>query len=387
MAELTAYHEAHADTAAPGYCIDIAHGWVGSDRQVRADHWGLIEAGLPWCRELHLKNTDAMYDKTFGFRADERQKGVIDVAAVRGWLQARAAELPVQELVGYLEIGGPKLGRDYSDPELEPMLRESLQHLKQSWLGDGDRQPATGDRRPATGGQQPAVRIAPSLMCADQCHLESEVRRLESAGCDLLHIDIMDGSFVPNLVLGFEQVKSLRPRTALPLDVHLMVEDNERFVRLAKEAGADMVTVHVESCRHLDRVLALIRELGMKAGAALNPATTIDALTHVVDRLDHVLLMSVNPGFAGQQLVPSALAKIAAARAWLGPSLPIQVDGNVSFAHIPAMVAAGADILVAGSSSVYARGASIADNVARTRAAIADGLLRRASGRYPSVAA
>jgi ribulose-phosphate 3-epimerase len=231
------------------------------------------------------------------------------------------------------------------------------------------------------------VRLAPSLMCADQCHLEDEVRRLESAGCEVLHLDIMDGAFTPNLVMGFEQLKSLRKRTALPIDVHLMVEDNDLFVRLAKEAGADWVSVHVESCRHLDRTLATIRDLGMQAGAALNPATPVESLQYVLDRLDHVLLMTVNPGFAGQRLVPSGLAKIADTRAWLdqhGCRIPIEVDGNVSLQHIPGMVAAGADILVAGTSSVYAPGVALADNVRLARTAINQGLQRRADGSSAS---
>lgn len=386
MHELTAYHQAHADTAAPGYCIDIAHGWAGRDKQVKVDHWGLLEAGLPWCRELHLKNTDALYDKTFGFRADERAKGVIDVAACRAWLDAHADRLPVQHLVGYLEIGGPKLGRDYSDHELEPMLRESLRHLQQTWLSEPTAIPAP--TKPVTVIAAPTVRIAPSLMCADQCHLESEVRRLEAAGCDVLHFDIMDGAFTPNLVLGFEQLKHLRPRTALPIEVHLMVEDNDLFVKLAHDAGADWVSVHAESCRHLDRTLANIRQLGMKAGVALNPATPIDSLRFVLDRLDFVLLMTVNPGFAGQQLVPSAIAKIRETKEFLtahGLDIPIEVDGNVSFRHIPDMVAAGADILVAGTSSLFAKDGSLSENTAKTRAAIAQGLSRRTTPRVASM--
>ena len=382
MSELSAYHAAHADTAAPGYCIDIAHGWAGRDKQVKVDHVGLLEAGLPWCRELHLKNTDASYDKTFGFRDDERKKGVIDVAATKAWLEARADVLPVQELVGYLEIGGPKLGRDYSDCELEGMLRASLEHLNEAWLGGtADVVPTSGRPDDRTTGRPDAtVRIAPSLMCADQCHLEDEVRRLEGTDCEVLHVDIMDGAFTPNLVMGFEQLKALRAITALPLDVHLMVEDNDLFVRLAKAAGADWVSVHVESCRHLDRTLATIRDLGMKAGAALNPATPLDSLAYVLDRLDHVLLMTVNPGFAGQRLVPSGLQKIAEMRAWLDRherAIPIEVDGNVSLQHIPDMVAAGADILVAGTSSVFIPSIARTENIRLTRAAIAQGLERR----------
>ena len=385
MDELSAYHRAHPETATPGYCIDIAHGWAGVDKHIKVDHWGLLEAGLPWCRELHLKNTDALYDKTFGFRAEERAKGQIDVAACRQWLQERADIVPVRDVVGYLEIGGPKLGRDYSDHELEPMLRESLRHLKQAWLQAPA--PASAPIKPQTTVintfSPRSVQLAPSLMCADQCHLEYEVRKLEQAGCDILHFDVMDGVFTPNLVLGFEQLKHLRPRTALPIDVHLMVQDNDLFVKLAKEAGADWVSVHVESCRHLDRTLATIRDLGMKAGVALNPHTAVDTLEYVLDRLDYVLVMTVNPGFAGQKMVPSGVHKIAAVRAFLdahGKDIPIEVDGNVSFAHIPDMVAAGGDILVCGTSSIYAAGGTLHDNAGKVRQAAALGYARRRPG-------
>ena len=377
--ELCAYHTVHPDTAAVGYCIDIAHGYCDAQKQVICDHWALLEAGLPWCRELHLKNTDTIYDKTFGFRADERKKGIIDVAATRTWLQQRADVLPVRELVGYLEIGGPKLGRDYSDGDLEGMLRESLQHLRQSWLADT----APVVAAPAVitvRAQAPVVQLAPSLMCADQLHLERGVRQLEAVGCDVLHLDVMDAKFTPNLPLGLETIRALRGATALPLDLHLMVDDPDWFVRQAKVVGADWVSVHVESARHLDRTLATIRDLGMKAGAALNPHTPLEVLRYVIDRLDYVLLMTVNPGFAGQKLVPSGLDKIADCRRFLdehGSAALIEVDGNVSFAHIPAMVAAGADVLVCGTSSLYAAGASLAANAATTRNAIAQGLSKR----------
>jgi ribulose-phosphate 3-epimerase len=380
MEVLTAYHQAHSNTAAPGYCIDIAHGWAGLDRKVKVDHWGLLEAGLPWCRELHLKNADSIYEKTFGFSDAEIKKGIIDIAACRHWLEQRADQLPVNELVGYLEIAGPKLGRDYSDMELGPMLRDSLRHLKASWLKPTDAISTNIPSELHVVTSAPTVRIAPSLMCADQCHLEDEVRRMEASGCDVLHFDIMDGHFAPNLVLGFEQLRQLRPRTKLPIDVHLMVEDNDLFVKLAHAAGADWVSVHVESCIHLDRTLANIRQLGMKAGVALNPATPIESLYFVLNRLDYVLLMTVNPGFAGQQLVPSAMTKIRETKEFLAKhnvNIPIEVDGNVSFINIPAMVAAGADILVAGSSSVFAKNASLDENVCRVRKEIAQGLSQR----------
>ena len=376
MDELMAYHRSHADTAVPGYCIDIAHGWAGSDKAIKVDHWGLLEAGLPWCRELHLKNTDKMYDKTFGFRAAERSAGIIDVTACRTWLEQRASKLPVQELVGYLEIGGPKLGRDYSDSGLEEMLRESLRHLRETWLREGKLA-----EKPSIQAAPAAVQLLPSIMCADQCHLADAARALENAGCEMLHFDVMDGAFTPNIVLGFEQLKHLRRCTTLPIDVHLMVENNDLFVQLAKDAGADRVSVHVESCRHLDRTLTNIRKLGMKAGVALNPHTPVESLEFVLNRLDFVLVMTVNPGFAGQQLVPSAINKIAAVKDFLrrhNCNIPIAVDGNVSFQHIPNMVAAGADELIGGSSSIFATGSALVDNVRRTRAAAAEGVSRRA---------
>lgn len=224
-------------------------------------------------------------------------------------------------------------------------------------------------------------------MCADLCRLAESVRRLERLRADLLHFDIMDGRFAPNLPLGFETLRQLRPRTALPFDVHLMVQDNDFFVREVAALGAQMISVHVESSTHLDRTLALIRSLGACVGAALNPATPLSALDYVLERLDFVLLMTVNPGFAGQQVVPSAIRKIGECAAYLaarGASIPIEVDGNVSFRHIPRMVAAGAGILVTGSSSVFNADGSLEENFRRTRAAVARGLAvrrRAASGR------
>jgi ribulose-phosphate 3-epimerase len=219
-------------------------------------------------------------------------------------------------------------------------------------------------------------------MCADNARLGEEVRRLEEIGADMLHFDVMDGRFVPNLPLGLRAIEDLRKLTALPFDVHLMVEDNDFFVRAVLPLGVQRIAVHVESARHLDRTLASIRDGGARAGAALNPQTPPDALAYVLDRLDFVLAMTVNPGYAGQTLAPSAMQKIADCRAFLdrrGKALPIEVDGNVSFENVPEMVAAGAGVLVAGTSSLYHRGASLADNARRLRQAIARGLERRGS--------
>ncbi len=229
-----------------------------------------------------------------------------------------------------------------------------------------------------------AVAISPSLMCADMGRLEDEVRILEGIGVEMIHFDIMDGRFVPNLPLGLGVLKDLRPRTKIPFDVHLMVQDNDFFIGLVAPMGVERIAVHAESAVHLDRTLASIQEKGIKAGVALNPHTGLNVLGYVLDRLDFVLLMTVNPGFAGQKLVPSALRKIADCRLFLESHrrsgkrrISITVDGNVSFDNIPDMVAAGADILVGGTSSLYARGGSPPENGRRMREAIARGLERR----------
>ncbi|MCR4399994.1 MAG: ribulose-phosphate 3-epimerase [Syntrophomonadaceae bacterium] len=194
--------------------------------------------------------------------------------------------------------------------------------------------------------------VAPSILAADFGHLARDVQAVEAAGADWLHIDVMDGHFVPNLTLGPPVVAALRGRTRLLLDVHLMVERPETLIPDFQRAGADLVTVHAEVCPHLHRVLQTIRGLGMRAGVSFNPATPLAGLEYVLDQVDLVLVMSVNPGFGGQEFIPSSLDKLRQARALLdraGCGAFLQVDGGVNLETARACLEAGADVLVAGS--------------------------------------
>ncbi len=387
--ELGAYHQQHAaSTARVGFCADISHAYADRDFCVRHHHLKLLKVTLPYLVEIHLKNTDPQYCSTFGFSPAEREAGIVEVEPIRRTLLAHADVIPVDNLVGYLEVGGPKLGRDYSDKDLAEGLRDSLRHLKEVWLADGDEVKAPSDGEPSGVRVEPVnvlesrVKVAASVMCADLCHLEESIRQLEAAGADMLHFDVADGHFVPNLLLGPDVVRQVRAKTSLPLDVHLMVENPDQYVDRFAEIGVEMVSVHVEACPHLDRTLTEIRARGMQAGVAFNPATPLAEMEYVLERLDFVLLMTVNPGFAGQRLVAGAIRKIRDCRRFLddrGRDVPIMVDGNVSFEHIPKMVAAGAEILVAGSSSWFHRGGSLGENVNKTREAVEAGLRMRSS--------
>jgi ribulose-phosphate 3-epimerase len=200
--------------------------------------------------------------------------------------------------------------------------------------------------------KESVIKIAPSILSADFAALADDIARVEGAGgADLLHVDVMDGRFVPNITIGPVVVGAIRKRTRLPLDVHLMIVEPERYVAEFVAAGADMVTVHAEACPHLQRSLAQIRELGARAGVALNPSTPPDVLEYVLDDLDLVLVMSVNPGFGGQAFIPSAYAKIRRIRALLGDRpVELSVDGGVKVEHVKALVEHGATTLVAGSA-------------------------------------
>jgi ribulose-phosphate 3-epimerase len=197
------------------------------------------------------------------------------------------------------------------------------------------------------------IRIAPSLLAADFARLGEEVRAIEAAGADWLHLDIMDGHFVPNISFGPGLIKALRKHSAMPFDVHLMIAPADPYLAAFAEAGADVISLHPEAGPHLHRSLQTIRALGKKAGVVLNPATPIESLAHVLDLTDLILVMSVNPGFGGQSFLNSQLPKIAALRRMIaesGREIALQVDGGVTLKTAPDCIAAGADVLVAGTA-------------------------------------
>lgn len=194
------------------------------------------------------------------------------------------------------------------------------------------------------------VRIAPSLLSADFSRLAEELRDIEEGGADLVHLDVMDGHFVPNLTFGAPVIKMLRPVTKLPFDVHLMVEHPEDYIGPMAEAGADMISFHEEAAVHADRIIADIKSRGIKAGMVLNPATSLSTLDVILPELDFVLLMSVNPGFGGQKFIPYVLDKVAKLRAMTGGKLTIEVDGGVTKENARDLAERGAGILVAGSA-------------------------------------
>ncbi|MEH7299637.1 ribulose-phosphate 3-epimerase [Neobacillus drentensis] len=197
------------------------------------------------------------------------------------------------------------------------------------------------------------VKIAPSILSADFSKLGEEVLAVEKGGADYIHIDVMDGHFVPNITIGPLIVEAIRPVTKLPLDVHLMIENPDQYIEAFAKAGADYITVHVEACRHLHRTIQSIKSFGIKAGVVLNPATPVETIQHIIGDIDMVLLMSVNPGFGGQTFIPEVLPKIKKVKALAeqkGVDIEIEIDGGVNPETAKDCIEAGATVLVAGSA-------------------------------------
>ena len=214
------------------------------------------------------------------------------------------------------------------------------------------------------------IRIAPSILSADFSRLGEQVAEAERGGADAIHIDIMDGNFVPNITMGPMIVDAIRGSTGLPFDLHMMVQAPERYIDDFASAGADIITVHAEACRHLHRTVHQIREAGKRPSVALSPATPIAAIEEVIADLDQALVMTVNPGFGGQAFIPSMLSKIGRVRAMIderGLSTDLQVDGGISVSTAASVVQAGANVLVAGSA-VYNDRISVAEGIAAIRA-------------------
>jgi ribulose-phosphate 3-epimerase len=202
------------------------------------------------------------------------------------------------------------------------------------------------------------IKLAPSILSADFARLGEQVTEATKAGADYIHIDVMDGHFVPNITIGAPIVASIRPWTSLPLDVHLMIEHPELYISEFANSGANIITVHVEACPHLHRLIQAIKELGVKAGVALNPATSLSSIEEVIPHVDLILIMSVNPGFGGQAFIPTTLPKIANLRKVLNdkkPSAELEVDGGITIDNASSIVKAGANVLVAGNSVFKAK--------------------------------
>ncbi len=216
------------------------------------------------------------------------------------------------------------------------------------------------------------IRIGPSILAADFRRLGEQIAEAEAAGADYLHVDVMDGRFVPNISIGIPVLEAVRAATSLPIDVHLMIVEPDRWVEAFVRAGADVLTVHVEATTHLDRTLHAIAEAGAEPSVTLNPGTPLVTLEEILPLVRQVLVMSVNPGFGGQALIPSSLRKIQRLRAMLhdqNPSCRIQIDGGVNASNLASVVAAGADTIVAGTA-IYSRDRSVAESMALLRGAL-----------------
>lgn len=215
--------------------------------------------------------------------------------------------------------------------------------------------------------------IAPSILSADFSVLGEEIAAVEAAGADWIHIDVMDGHFVPNITMGPGVVKSLRKMTVLPFDVHLMIENPEQYIQPFAEAGSDRITVHMEALIHLHRTVSQIKELGLKAGVSLNPATPLSFVESILTDIDLLLIMTVNPGFGGQQFIKTMLSKIRQARELIdrfAPAVLLEVDGGVTLTNLPAILKAGADVFVAGAS-IFGSG-NYRDTIGKMKASMSE---------------
>lgn len=214
------------------------------------------------------------------------------------------------------------------------------------------------------------IKISPSLLAADFTNLAKDIELLEKAGADMLHIDIMDGIFVPNITFGPDQIRQLKQITSLCFDVHLMIDDPERYISQFAEAGCDIITVHAEAAHHLNKTIHSIKSHGVKVGVSLNPATSLSVLDYVLDDIDMVLIMCVNPGYGGQQFIPSSIKKIKDTRKMIGDrNIEIEVDGGINLETGPLATMAGANILVAGS---YTFNGNAIENIKNLRATISE---------------
>lgn len=222
------------------------------------------------------------------------------------------------------------------------------------------------------------VKIAPSILSADFARLGEQVQEAEAAGADYIHVDVMDGHFVPNLTVGPLVVEAIRPLTSLPLDVHLMIEAPEHYLEAFARAGANILTVHYEACRHLHRMVQAIKALGVRAGVVVNPATPVASLEEILPEVDLVLVMSVNPGFGGQQFIPGSIRKVRSLARMIEEqkaSCEIEIDGGITVETGPLVVEAGAQVLVAGSA-IFNKAASVAENLQALRRAVQRAVLK-----------